>query len=137
MGTRTLGVHLIVLPESNSSHLPGCAIPKRKLYNLPSIHFQGRVVSFREGTFEDFPQKTYMVDVSEIMAVFSVEMAKHILFATLPISTQTLPTMLIHQQLGVVNPNSKSYFISKKKWGTEKYIVQAFHPFERIVIEEY
>ena len=71
------------------------------------------------------------------MAVFSVDMAKHILFATLHISTQTLPTMLIHQQLGVVNPNSKSYFISKKKWGTEKYIVQAFHPLERIVIEEY
>ncbi len=72
------------------------------------------------------------------MAMFSVDMAKHILFATLPISTQTLPTMLIHQQLGVVNPDdSKSYFMSNKDWGTEKYIVQAFHPFERILIEEY
>ncbi len=50
MGTRTLGVHLIALPETNSSHLPGCAIPKRKLYSLPTNHFQGRAVSFREGT---------------------------------------------------------------------------------------
>ncbi len=37
------------LPETNSSHPPGCAIPKGN-DRLPTIHFQGRTVSFREGT---------------------------------------------------------------------------------------
>ena len=35
------------LPETNSSHLPGCAIPKGN-DRLPTIHFQVRTVSFRE-----------------------------------------------------------------------------------------
>ena len=37
------------LPETSSSHLPGCAIPKGNDH-LPTIHFQGIFVSFREGT---------------------------------------------------------------------------------------
>ena len=54
------------LPETNSHFAPeNRPKPKRKLYSLPIIHFQGRAVSFREGI---------------MFNNFHVEQSKHLLF---------------------------------------------------------